>query len=79
MSQQALSATLSAIEPDTLYTQTELAPVLRKSLAWFERSRWAGTGPAYVKVGRQPLYRGSDVLAWLDARTRTSTSDKGAA
>ncbi len=75
MPQQALTA----IEPDALYTQTELAPVLRKSLAWFERARWAGTGPAYVKVGRQPLYRGSDVLAWLDARTRVSTSDRGSA
>lgn len=71
--------TLTAIEPDALYTQTELAPILRKSLAWFERSRWAGNGPAYVKVGRQPLYRGRDVLAWLDARTRVSTSDRGAA
>ena len=70
---------LSTIQPDALYTQTELAPLLRKSLAWFERARWDGKGPAYVKVGRQPLYRGSDVLNWLDARTRTSTSDKGAA
>ncbi len=75
MSQQALSA----IEPDALYTQTELAPVLRKSLAWFERSRWAGTGPAFIKVGRQPLYRGRDVLAWLDSNTRTSTADRGSA
>ena len=75
MSQQ----TFSAIEPDALYSQTDLAPVLRKSLAWFERARWAGTGPAYVKVGRQPLYRGRDVLEWLDANTRTSTSDRGAA
>ncbi|MDA8391069.1 MAG: DNA-binding protein [Gammaproteobacteria bacterium] len=69
----------SAIEPGTLYTQTDLAPILRKSLAWFERGRWAGTGPAFVKVGRQPLYRGSDVLAWLEANTRTSTSDREAA
>ncbi len=69
----------SAIEPDALYTQTELAPLPRKSLAWFERSRWAGTGPTYVKVGRQPLYRGSDVLAWLDSNTRTSTADRGRA
>ena len=75
MSQQ----TVSAIQPDALYTQTELAPVLRKSLAWFERSRWAGNGPRYVKVGRQPLYRGRDVLDWLDAQTRASTSDRGRA
>ncbi len=74
-----LHQTRSAIEPDALYTQTELAPVLRKSLAWFERARWAGNGPRYVKVGRQPLYRGRDVLDWLDAQTRTSTSDRGRA
>ncbi len=67
------------IKPTQLYSQADLAPILRKSIAWFERARWSGTGPAFVKVGRQPLYRGADVLAWLDANTRTSTSDRGAA
>ncbi len=33
-----------------------------------------GKGPAYVKVGSAVRYRRSDVDAWLDAQTRTSTA-----
>ena len=61
------------------YTQTEFAQTLGKSEAWAERSRWDGSGPKFVKIGRKVLYRGSDLNDWLDSRTRTSTSDKGAA
>lgn len=27
---------------------------------------WKGIGPAYMKVGRRPLYRRSDIDKWLD-------------
>ena len=30
--------------------------------------RWAGTGPAYVKVGRMVRYRRDDVESWLDSQ-----------
>lgn len=61
-----------------LSTQEELAPLLRKSAAWFERARWLGTGPAFVKVGRTPMYRREDVLAWLESQRRTSTHAQAA-
>lgn len=32
------------------------------------RWRWAGTGPAYLKVGRSIRYRRSDLEAWLAGR-----------
>ena len=65
-------------EDDRLYDQIELIEPLKKSKQWFERSRWNGTGPKYIKIGRKPLYRGSDLNAWLDEQVRKSTSDKGA-
>ncbi|MHB1516499.1 MAG: helix-turn-helix transcriptional regulator [Acidiferrobacteraceae bacterium] len=69
----------SGITADGLYTQTELAPILRKSAGWFERARWAGEGPSYIKIGRSVVYRGSAVIAWLESRSTASTSDRGAA
>lgn len=35
--------------------------------------RAAGTGPAYVKLGRAVRYCRSDVDAWLASRRRTAT------
>lgn len=60
-----------------LMTEDELCEWLGKSKAWAQRGRWAGYGPKYVKVGRAVRYRESDVLEWLDAHIRQSTSDPG--
>lgn len=62
-------------EPGKLYSQKELAPILGKSEAWFERSRWAGTGPTFTKVGRSPRYMGSAINAWLEAQARRNTGE----
>jgi hypothetical protein len=35
--------------------------------------RVSGDGPKFVRVGRTPLYRGSDVNAWLASRTVNHT------
>jgi len=39
--------------------------------------RWSGDGPPFIKVGGRVRYRLSDLADWLDARTRSSTSDAG--
>ena len=62
-------------EDATLYTQADLMPVLRKSKQWFERGRWAGTGPEYVKVGRSVFYKGSALNKWLESQARTNTGE----
>ena len=36
--------------------------------------RHQGHGPRYVKLGRRVLYRAEDVVAWIEANVRTSTS-----
>ncbi len=60
-------------EDGSTYTQAEAAPKLRKSKSWFERSRWAGNGPRYIKVGRSVLYLGKDLNAWLESQARSNT------
>lgn len=57
---------IDAIIPAALYTEKEAAPLLGKSLAWMRRCRWIGTGPVYLKQGRPILYRGSDLIVWLE-------------
>lgn len=63
-----------------ILTQDEAANLLRVSPRTLERMRMTGTGPRYTRMSaRRVGYRQSDIEAWLDANTRTSTSDTGAA
>ena len=64
---------MQIFDDDATYTQQEAAPKLRKSPSWFERARWAGTGPKFIKVGRSVLYSGKDLNAWLESQTRLNT------
>lgn len=59
----------------TLLDQKQVAEYLGKSVAWCERSRWDGTGPRFIKVGRAVRYRADDVLAWLEDNARNNTSE----
>jgi len=56
-------------------TQDQLADLLGLSPRSLERWRVSGTGPAFVKAGRKPLYDIVDVDAWLSASRRKSTSE----
>ena len=59
-----------------LMSQKDLAAYLGKSIAWCERARWTGDGPVFVKLGRNVRYRAADVLAWIEANARTSTTEE---
>ena len=39
--------------PDALFPQRTLEAVTDYSPAYFERARWAGTGPKFIKLGRR--------------------------
>jgi excisionase family DNA binding protein len=56
---------------DKLLTQRQLADELEVSLRTLERWRQQGTGPAFIRVGRSPRYRRSDIDAWLERQRRT--------
>lgn len=61
---------------EALFPQTALVAITGLSNAYFERSRWEGGGPKFLKIGRLVRYRKSDVLAWINQRpTVSSTSE----
>ena len=43
----------------------------------FEKYRVKGNGPAFIKIGSRVVYDVTDLDAWLAARRRLSTSDRG--
>lgn len=51
---------------DRLLTQSQVAEWTGMSSAWFEQSRFKGTGIPYIKIGRSVRYRTSDVQRWID-------------
>ncbi|MBO1908111.1 helix-turn-helix domain-containing protein [Microvirga sp. 3-52] len=57
--------------------QNEVAALLRLSPRTLERHRLAGTGPAYVKLGRRVVYTREAVEAWTAVNTFSSTSEAG--
>ena len=62
-------------QTEILLTQVEAAEILKKSKAWMERSRWSGSGPPFIKIGRHVRYPKDALLEWIAGHTlRTSTS-----
>jgi len=57
--------------------EREAAAEYGLSTAWFQRKRWDGTGPRYLKVGRAIRYPRVELDKYFSARLRTSTSDQG--
>ena len=64
----------SSIDPNTFYTTADAVKILNKSNAWFARHRWLGTGPKCRKGIVPILYKGADLLAWLEPREVTSAA-----
>ncbi|GBE46859.1 helix-turn-helix domain protein [bacterium BMS3Bbin12] len=62
---------------EKLINQAEAASFLDVKAPTLERWRWAGEGPAFVRVGRCILYEPRALREWVSCRTVTSTSDPG--
>ncbi len=60
-------------EDSTTYNQIEFVSRIGKSKAWAERSRWNGSGPKFLKIGRSVRYLGRDLNLWIEAQTRQNT------
>ncbi len=62
--------------PDsTLFSQNTVAAVRCCTPALLERERWSGSSIPYIKLNRRCLYRKKDVVDWIDAHQKvTSTS-----
>lgn len=70
-------AVAPATHPPTLYNTAEAAEYLRLSRSCLAKWRCGGGGPSFILAGRKVLYAKAVLDAWLDARVRTSTSDRG--
>lgn len=65
--------------PDSLWTTEETAEVLRISTSSLTKWRLVGRGPRFIRVGARVRYRPSDVTAFIERETRSSTSELPAA
>src|SRR4051812_34365335 len=64
--------------PDRLLTERDVATLTGLSVHFFQRLRWRGGGPPFVKFERAVRYKESDLRAWIDVHAgRRSTSDHG--
>lgn len=62
------------IDPEKFYQTTAPELSIVGAVQTLARWRHEGRGPAFIKAGSRVLYRGSDVIEWLDAR-RVATGD----
>ncbi len=65
----------AAPDPEALLTAPEVARRLNLSVSFLAKARLRGDGPRYRKLSRAVRYRWADVLEWLKARGRSSTSE----
>lgn len=70
-----------SIEPSvpTFIDTNQFASLTGRSKRTVEHARLAGNGPPYYKLGRRVVYRLDEVLTWVHAQQRRSTSDPGRA
>jgi hypothetical protein len=61
----------------TLLTTEQASKLVRLSGHTLEGLRVRGGGPVYRKLSGRVFYLLSDVVAWVDAQARASTSDPG--
>ncbi len=62
----------------TLLKETEAAEILSVEVATLRRWRWAGgKGPRFIKIGAAVRYDPADLVAFIEAGRRASTSDSG--
>ena len=67
-----------SILKDPLLRENEVATILAIKVTTLRRWRWSGDGPEFLKLGRSVRYAPDTIQAFMEARTRTSTSAEAA-
>lgn len=65
-------------ELERLYTEPETATTLRVSRLTLRKWRINGTGPRHTKMGKQVLYRASEIARYIEERTSRADESSGA-
>ena len=68
----------ASIQLEPLLDENACAEALNESVRTLQARRLRGDGPRFVKLGRTVRYRPSDIVAYIEANLRVSTSDRGA-
>jgi Helix-turn-helix domain len=65
-------------DPDTLLSEAQSAEFLGVTPRALQAWRQRGGGPSFVRISSRCVrYRRRDLIAWAEARLRTSTSEDG--
>ncbi len=65
-------------DPASLLTEADAAELLKFTPRFLQARRMLGNGPPFVRISSRAIrYRRSDLVAWIEARVRTSTADPG--
>lgn len=62
---------------EELLDQRAVARMINATEKFLEARRHRGGGPVFCKIGSLVRYRRSDVMDWIEAQRRTSTSGDG--
>jgi hypothetical protein len=72
-----MTAVQTTRQLDELLTEIEAAHLRRQSVRTLQAERLRSGGCPFVKLGRSVRYRRVDVLEFIEAKRRLSTSDDG--
>ncbi len=70
---------MAAFDENDLLPTNKAAKVLNVSVSFLNKTRCTGGGPKFLKIGRSVRYRYADLLSFMAAQTRRSTSEDQAA
>jgi predicted DNA-binding transcriptional regulator AlpA len=61
---------------DRYLTERQAAEITGLSVSFFQRARWQGSGPPFVRVSARAIrYKESALRDWMEQRTKRSTSE----
>ena len=66
------------MQTDEFLTTREAAALTRFAFHTLNKLRVQGRGPTFIRLGRKVVYARTDLLAFMQAGRRTSTSAKAA-
>lgn len=67
-----------AFEPQRYYRPTEIEAMTGLTSGALSVMRSRGDGPEFTKIGRRVLYKGANMIAYLDAGTARNTAEAAA-